>query len=132
MELYETIGTSTVRKLLASTEGVRKATLPIQPNAAAIPAGTVLYRQASGLWTPAAAAQIVDANALAVLNEDLAINSGNVAEDADAYVAGCFIDGTVKDSTGTAVTAAMKLALRKQGIFFKEDATVGTFNNEVE
>lgn len=132
MELYETIGTSTVRKLLASTEGVRKATLPIQPNEAAIPAGTVLYRQASGLWTPAAAAQIVDANALAVLNEDLAVNSGNVAEDADAYVAGCFIDGQVKDSAGTAVTAAMKLVLRKQGIFFKEDATVGTFNNEVE
>ncbi len=130
MELYNVIGTSTPRKLLASTEGVKKATLPVEPNAAEIPAGTVLYRKASGLWAPAAAANIVDANALAVLNEKLPVNSGTIAEDADAYEAGVFIDGVVKDAAGTAVTAAMKLALRKQGIFFKEDVTIGTFDND--
>jgi hypothetical protein len=88
-----------------------------------IPRGAVIYRKATGLWAPAATAQISTATYLAVLNEDVdtgASASTDVYE-AAAYRAGRFINGKVSylnDTEYEAVTDAHKIVLRLNGIVF--------------
>lgn len=136
-EIYDVIGTSTPVNLLADPQGADKIAIPCEPGNGDIPAGTLMYRKASGLWAPAAAAQVVNTNQLAVLKE--AVASGNapasgvtaVAEDGLAYRAGCFIDGAVKLAAGAALTDAHKVILRQQGIVFDKKQSTTTFTNTV-
>lgn len=127
--IFNVIGSKSYKNLLADPKGADLITVPVYPNAAAIPAGTLLTRNSAGLWTPIASGNIADNVELAVLMEDLPINSTAVATDATAARAGCFIDGAVKESGGNAPTAAQKLILRKQGIVFKPDTTATPFAN---
>lgn len=96
-----------------------------------------MYRKSSGLYAPAATAQVTASNQLVVLKEDVATGaapgSGKTAtaEDAAAYRAGCFVDGAVKLAAGAAVTAAHKVILRGQNIVFDVKETTGTFDNTV-
>jgi len=136
-EIYDVIGTSTPVNLLADPQGADKITIPCEPGNGDIPAGTLMYRKASGLWAPAAAAQVVNTNQLAVLKEAVASGSAPasgvtaVAEDGLAYRAGCFIDGVVKLAAGAALTDANKVILRQQGIVFDKKESTTTFTNTV-
>lgn len=136
-ELYGVIGTSTTVNLLADPQGADKIAIPCEPGNGDIAAGTVMYRKASGLWAPAATANVVNTNQLAVLKEAVASGtaptSGEtaVAEDGIAYRAGCFIDGAVKLTAGAALTEAHKVILRQQGIVFDRQEATGTFTNTV-
>lgn len=134
--LYEVIGTSTPKKLLADVNADPIA-IPCKPGNGAIARGTLMYREASGMWSPAAAANAVDANMLAVINEDVDTGAAPasgvvaVAQDAAAYRAGTFINGTVTLAAGAAPTDAIKVVLRKQGIVFDQDTTAAVFDNTV-
>lgn len=137
MELYGTIGTQTYSNLLADPQGAETISVPIEPGNGAVTRGTLLYRKATGLYAPAAAAQAIDTNMLAVLNENIdtgsAPGSGEkaVAMDAPAYRSGRFVDGAVTLAAGATLTAAIKVTLRKQNIVFDKDDSVASFTNEV-
>ena len=125
--LYETIGTSTPEHLLADPINARPIAIPMEPGNGVIKRGTVVYRKSTGLWTKAGTSQISTSYALAVMNEEIdtgtAVSAGAVAENAAAYQTGRFISGKVKyDNSGTLtdVTAAHKVVLGLQGIFFDQ------------
>lgn len=136
-DLYGVIDTSTPVNLLADPQGADKIAIPCEPGNGAIPAGTLMYRKETGLWAPAAAAQVVNTNQLAVLKEAVASGSAPesgktaVAEDGLAYRAGCFIDGAVTLAASAALTDAHKVILRTQGIVFDKKEATGTFTNTV-
>lgn len=136
-EMYSTIGIRAYSNLLADPQGADLISIPCEPGNGDVAAGTVMYRKSSGLYAPAATAQVTASNQLVVLKEDVATGaapgSGETAtaEDAAAYRAGCFVDGAVKLAAGAAVTAAHKVILRGQNIVFDVKETTGTFNNTV-
>lgn len=136
-KLYESIGQSGYKNLLADPQGADKIAIPCEPGSGAIPAGTVMYRKASGLWAPAPTAQVTASNQLAVLKDSVdtgeAPGSGvkAVAEDAIAYRAGRFIAGAVTLAAGAALTEANKAVLRGQGIVFNVKESTSTFTNSV-
>ena len=136
-ELYDVIGTSEYANLLADPQGADIIGIPCEPGNGDVPVGTVMYRKASGLWAPAASAQIVNTNQFAVLKEAVATGSAPasgetaVAENAAAYRAGCFIDGVVKLTAGAALTDAHKVVLRQQNIVFDKKESTSTFTNTV-
>lgn len=130
-ELYAKIGEVGYKNLLADPQGADAISVPMEPKKGTIEAGTVIYRGAAGLWTAAASAQITAANQLAVLKETIDTTTGDVAEDAIAYRAGCFISGAVTLAAGATVTEAHKAVLRGQGIVFDQKVSIGTFKNDV-
>lgn len=136
-ELYKKIGVSGYDQLLADPQGADVIAVPCEPGNGDIKRGTILYRKASGLWAPAAAAQIVNTNQLVVLNEDVATGSAPAsgttvtAEDVAAYRAGRFIDGRVTLAADAALTEAHKVILRQQGIVFDQKENTSTFTNTV-
>lgn len=136
-EMYSTIGSRAYSNLLADPQGADVISIPCEPGNGDVAAGTVMYRKSSGLYAPAATAQVTASNQLVVLKEDVATGaapgSGKTAtaEDAAAYRAGCFVDGAVKLAAGAAVTAAHKVILRGQNIVFDVKETTGTFDNTV-
>ena len=136
-ELYSKIGERGYENLLADPHGADLIAIPCEPGNGDIKGGTIVYRKASGLWAPAASAQIANTNQLAVLKETVATGnapaSGETAtaEDAAAYRAGRFVDGRVTLASDAALTAAHKVILRQQGIVFEEKESTSTFTNTV-
>lgn len=136
-KLYGIIGTKEYGNLLADPQGADAIAIPCEPGSGNVKAGCLMYRKSSGLWAPAAVAQVVNTNMLAVLAEDVACGdapeSGKtaVAEEAKAYRAGRFIDGTVKLTADAALTDANKVVLRQQGIVFNVKESTATFTNTV-
>lgn len=120
--LYRTIGTSNPTLLFASADNIDAISVPLLPEAGTYTPGTLLYRMSSGFYAPAGASDVATSNMLAVLGEEVVVDQGEtVAPAVMAYRAGCFVDGAVKydnSGTATAVTAAMKVVLRKQNIVF--------------
>lgn len=136
-EMYSTIGSRAYSNLLADPQGADLISIPCEPGNGDVDAGTVMYRKSSGLYAPAATAQVTAANQLVVLKEDVATGEAPgagetaTAEDAAAYRAGCFVDGAVKLAEGATLTAAHKVVLRGQNIVFDVKETTGTFDNTV-
>lgn len=130
MSMYEVIGTNNPEYLLADPNGADLIAIPCKPGNGKIDRGTVMYRGADGMWLPASAAEAVDTNMLAVLDESVDTTaSATVAEDARAFRAGRLIAGKVTLKDGAELTAAVQLALRKQGIVFDQMVGTGTFTN---
>lgn len=136
-ELYEVIGTSNYDQLLADPQGADVIAIPCKPGNGTVKRGTVMYREASGLYSPAASAQIVSTNQLVVLNEDVDTGSAPasgetaVAKDAAAYRAGRFVSGRVKLAADATLTDAHKVILRLQNIVFDQMESTTTFDNTV-
>lgn len=136
-DMYSVIGTSAYSNILADPQGADRIGIPCEPGNSDVAAGTLMYRKASGLWAPAAAAQVANTNMLAVLMEDVATGSAPaagvtaVAENAVACRAGCFIDGAVKLAAGAALTDANKVVLRLMNIVFDKKESTTTFTNTV-
>ena len=133
-ELYGVIGEKEYTQLLADPQGADIISIPCMPGNGKIPRGTVMYRGATGLWSPAASAQISTSYMLAVLNEDVdtgsTISAGAVAEDAAAFRSGCFVDGMVFLASKASLTDAHKVVLKLNGIVFdKADNASSTFQN---
>lgn len=115
-ELFKNLGQSPVETLEAG--GGKQIAVSMEPGNGTVKHGTVIYRKDSGLYAPAAAANIVTTNNLAVLVTDTDTDtSATVAEAAAAYISGELLAKDVVISDGeTNLTAAQALVLRKQGI----------------
>ena len=137
MNLYGTIGESNPTYLLAKAEGADKIGINIKPGNGTVKRGTVCFKESTGLYSPAAAADAVITKDLVILDETVvsgdapASGSTAVAEAAAAYRAGHFVEGRVTLKNDTALTDAVKLVLRVQGIVFEPIVSASTFNNEV-
>ena len=132
-DLYSVVGTKAYTNLLADPQGADAIAIPCEPGNGDIPAGTVMYRTANGLYAPAASAQITTSYMLVVLAEDAAtgssVDADTVAEDAKAYRAGCFVDGAVVLKSNGTLTDAHKVVLKLGGIVFDQKESTGTFVN---
>lgn len=119
--LYDTIGKSEPTVLLARPGGELIA-VGLKPEQGVLTAGTVIYRGADGTYEAADAEKAVTTEYLAVLGEtvDTSANT-SIAEDAKAYISGCFVNGVVALKDSAEVTAEVKVVLRKQGITFRPD-----------
>lgn len=133
MSLYGKIGENNPAYLLADPMGANLVAIPCEPGNGIVPRGTVMYRKASGLYAPAAAANVVNTNQLAVLDEtvDTTANA-TVAEDARAFRAGRLVAGKVTLAAGAALTEAHKTVLRTMGILFDPMVGTGTFDNTIK
>lgn len=130
MSMYEVIGTNKPDYLLSSPEGADKIAVPVKPGNGTVKRGTILYRDDTGMYVPAAAAEAVDGKFLVVLDETVdTTKNASVAEDAAAYRAGKLARGKVMTKDGAAATAAIELVLRKQGIMIEQTETTKTFKN---
>lgn len=129
MELYSVIGTKAYKNLLADPRDADPISVNVKPGQGTLAIGQLLYRNANGLYEKATTSQLSTSYDLVVLAEDLAANTGDVADVALVLRKGHFIDGKVFYTAGTALTAAYKLVLRQLGIVFDVDSTAGTFNN---
>lgn len=127
MELYETIGTKTYANLLADPKGADPIAINVLPGQGALAKGQLLYKNSAGLYVKATTSQLTTSYDLVVLGEDLAANTGAVADVATAYRAGTFIEGKVFYTAGTALSDDYKLVLRMQGIVFDVDTGAAGF-----
>lgn len=136
--LYGVIGASGYKNLLADPQGANLISIPCTPGNGIVKAGTVMFRETSGMYSPAESKDVVNTNMLVVLKED--VNTGGklvsgaeaTAEDAAAYRAGRFIDGAVTLASDAAVEAFHKVVLRQQSIVFDPKEETGTFDNKVQ
>ena len=111
--LYESIGNAGYKNLLADPQGADIITVPLKPASGVIPAGTILYRASTGLYEPAASAQIVATNMLVVNKETVDATEAGVAEDAVAFRAGCFVDGAVTPVDGADDMKPLSVAVKE-------------------
>ena len=131
MSMYETIGVNDPTYLLADPQGADKIAVPMEPGNGTVKRGTIVYRKATGMWAPAAAAQAIITNQLAVLDESVNTDAdAKIAEDALAFRGGRLIAGKVTLAADAAVTDAVALVLREQGIVLDRMVSTATFNNE--
>lgn len=136
-EFYDVVGTSKYDQLLSDPRGADPISIPCKPGNGSIKRGTVMYRDESDMWLPAANENVVATNQLVVLNAD--VETGDApgpgetatAPEAAAYRAGHFVAGRVTLKSGAALSEANKVVLRLQGIVFNVKEGTGTFDNKV-
>ena len=130
MNLYGVIGTNNPAALLAEVDGVRKLAVPMSPGNGTISRGTVCYRTSAGLYAPATAANVDGNSQVVVLDEAVDTNADpNIAQVAAAYREATLIRRKVMLAAGAAVTTAVELMLRKQGIYLCADGSADDMNN---
>lgn len=131
MSMYEVIGKNNPEYLLADPEGADVIAIPCEPGNGTVKRGTVVYRKASGMYAPAAAANVVATNLLAVLDETVNTDAdASIAEDASAYRAGRLIYGRVFLANDAKLSATEIAVLRGEGIVFDQMDTADEFNNK--
>lgn len=115
-ELYKNIGQSVPETLEAG--GGKTIAVSMEPGNGTVKHGTVLYQKESGLYAPAAAANVITGNSLVVLRDDTDTDaSATVAAPAAVYISGELLAKDVVLSDGeTNLNAAQAHVLRKQGI----------------
>lgn len=136
MNLYDTIGERQYDNLLADERNAETIAINMEPGNGIVKRGTVVYRKATGFWAPAAAANAVITNQLAVVDETvdtagIAGEGTTTAEVARAFRSGTFITGKVTLAADAAVTVAAAVVLRTQGIVFDQMVGGETFDNKV-
>ena len=136
MNLYDTIGERQYDNLLADERNAETIAINMEPGNGIVKRGTVVYRKATGFWAPAAAANAVITNQLAIMDETvdtagIAGEGTTTAEVARAFRSGTFITGKVTLAADAAVTVAAAVVLRTQGIVFDQMVGGETFDNKV-
>lgn len=130
MSMYEVIGVNNPEYLLADPQCADVIAIPCEPGNGLVKRGTVMYRKASGMYAPAATANVTASNMLVVLDESVDTDANKaVAEDARAYRGGRLIYGRVTLASDAALTAANIAVLRGQGIVFDQMDTAAEFAN---
>lgn len=129
--MFEKMDEMTYKYLLEDPQGCDVISISVKPAGKIIPAGTVMYRNASGMFEAAAASNITAANYLVVLAEDCdTTKSTTIANDAAAYRAARLVRTSVKVGEA-APTAAQEVVLRNQGLVLCPMMSTAEFNNEV-
>lgn len=131
MSLNGVKGTYNPVALLAEVDGARKIAVAMKPENGTVNRGTVCYKDGTGLYAPAAAADAVDTNQLVVLDETVDTDaSASIASAAAAYREATLLRDKVKLAEGADVTAAVELVLRKQGLYLSPNNDSEDFDNE--
>lgn len=132
MEMYQVLGQNNPGYLLADPQGADVIAIPVEPGNGTVKRGTVMYRKPSGMYAPAAEAEAIAANFLVVIDEDVNTTlNANVAEDARAYRAGRLAKNKVFLTADAAITPAIELVLRAQGIMLDATTDSPSFNNQL-
>lgn len=132
MELYKKLGETLNEKLLADPIGADPIAIPMKPKQGTVKKGTIVFREANGLYSAAKEADAVITNSLAVLDETIDTDlDANVADVARAYRAGRLVESAVKLAADAAITPAVKLVLRNQGIMLDVADDAPQFNNKI-
>lgn len=117
MNMYGKVAESKPGYLVAETGNESKIAINVAPGNAKVARGTVLYRQDSGIYAPATAADVTTTKYLVVLDEEVdTALSDTVAQAAAAYRTGTFFTGKVVLKNGAELTNENIVALRNQGI----------------
>ena len=131
MSLYSTIGESKPTYLLCDPQGADVIAIPCEPGNGTVARGTVMFRKETGMYAPAASADVAETNMLCVLDETVDTDADeHIAEDARAYRAARLISGRVTLKAGAALEAAHLVVLRKQGLVFDQMESTTAFNNK--
>lgn len=132
--MYRTMGKFEPEYLLSDPSGAEPIAIPCAPGNGTIERGQIMKRGENGMYVPAAAADITNANSLVVIDEQVNTEENEtVAADARAYRAGKMLSSRLLLAGGGMLTAAHKLVLRQQGILtdhLMEDAP--EFDNSTE
>lgn len=132
--MYATIGKWEPEYLLSDPRDSQVIAIDCLPGSGVIQRGMIMKRENTGMYSPAAAADITNTNFLVVLDETVDIETGGtVAAVARAYRAGRMIASRLLLSDGGKLTAEHKLVLRQQGFLtdlLMEDAE--EFNNSTD
>ena len=132
--MYGTIGKWEPDYLLSDPQNAQPIGIDCMPGNGTIQRGMIMKRESSGMYVPAAAADITAAKYLVVLGETVDTDANEtVAAAAQAYRAGRFFSSRLLLSDGGKLTAEHKLVLRQQNIdtdLLMEDAE--EFNNSTE
>lgn len=134
MNLYGNVETYTPGYLLADPHGAIRGAVPVEPDHATVKRGTVLYRKASGMWAPAAAANCVTTNQLAIADQDIdTTESEEISNNVSVFFAGTFVKGKVTLASNAELTAACAVALRNEGFLIETmvDPDNDEFDNKV-
>lgn len=137
MDLYGKVGEKTYKNLLADLTGADKISISCTPGNGVVTVGTVMFKDTTGMYTPAATGDVVITKALVVLADTVdtgdtpAAGETAVAEDAPAYRSGVFINGHVTLASGGTLTEAHKVVLKNQGIVFDHKVETAEFDNSV-
>lgn len=116
--LFETYNVGAHKDIVADTSSAVTKSLVLAPGKGDVKAGSVLYKNASGLWELAASGQLTTGNDLAVALEDA--ETGAVATGAgtiiNALFGGVVVGQNLIFASGTTLTAAIARILRGFGI----------------
>lgn len=116
--------------LLSDPTGANLIAVSAEPGNGTVERGTVLYRKENGMYAPAAAGNATAGNDLVVLDETVDTDAeATIAETVRVYRAGRLISGKVVLAEGAAVTPAIALVLRQQGIVLTAMESADTFDN---
>ena len=130
MSMYEVIGKNDPEYLLSDPQCADVIAISCEPGNGVVKRGTVMYRKTSGMYAPAASANVTASNMLAVLDESVDTDANKaIAEDARAYRGGRLIYGKVTLANDAALSAANIAALRGQGIVLDQMDTAAAFAN---
>lgn len=135
MSMYKVIGTNNPTCLAAKAKDGERIAIDLTPGKGEIARGTVLFREENGMYSPAAAADAVITKDLVILDETVDTGAeaadGAIAPAARAYRKGHFVPGTVKLKNGAALTEAVMLVLRVQGMVFDPVVSTAEYDNTV-
>ena len=74
--MYDVIGKSNPTYLLADPNGADVFSIPCEPKNGTVARGTVMVRKETGLWAPAATADVAETNQLALLGREIYLRQG--------------------------------------------------------
>lgn len=120
-QLYTEQNSPVPKLLFASDVDAVIKTIVMSPGEGTVEMGSIVYRDAAGLYLAAAAADVVAGKDLCVLNEtaDTGADNENVGTVANAIFGGVLIAENLTLKDGVPLTDAMKLTLRGLGIHTK-------------
>ena len=108
MSMYEVIGKNDPEYLLSDPQCADVFAISCEPGNGVVKRGTVMYRKTSGMYAPAASANVTASNMLAVLDES--VDTDALAElSCDAYPA----VRRLADEAADPVVAKNAMAVRK-------------------
>ena len=129
-EIYSVLGQAVDISLLAGTGTEKAIGVALKPGNGLILRGTVIQKDADGLYGPAATGEMANGEcAVLASDEDTGDEASGVAGSASAYKSGCFIRNKLVLAAGGTLSAADLLELRRQGITV--DGEEETVSNEI-
>jgi hypothetical protein len=123
--LFKQAGASEYPQLLADSSGHIKENIVLLPGSGTVKRGTVLARDASGFYKPAASADIAPTAMMAIADEaaDASDAANTVGIPIAAYVKGIFLARHVVLANGAPLTLANMSVLSNAGLMIRQSVS---------